>query len=543
MPPSIRASLTALFALSTTTCGDDVVVEPDFGEVCGADGPFRVLALPPDQQLRFRPLQIGDRVLYKIGTRGEDKPDATSPVFDATAVWSTGLCGESPVKLASDVALFFTIDLWPDEVLGCTAAGDVVRLDPEGVEPPHVVFADVGQPFGCGLGWTPHGLLSVEDHGDGLGALRLHPYPADPRDEAPPPITLLDPIQAYSEDSGALGTTIIGDVFSSFQEFVLAITPDDDLVRVELASGIRTTLQPGVSGFKASLDGRYILWQDHVVTDDDERNPGGKLFLRDVTTGVDQFLIERSLGFSSWPLRWIDEGIVEIGLGYLDQADKRVFSLPSLEYVDVPLVQFLIARLSADRWLSWLAFYGYYDLVDPRTATATRLFPRPGKMLYRSADAIDLLDAPNCCNTPSNRDVAPIWRVAFDGSAPQKLVDRATSFMRRLPDGRYLGPVAPDERWRSPLVVVDPDTRAEQPIDRDVFAYSIDVSRFDDDGLVTYSVSDGDRSGVYLVRLPETSTPRAAALPAAQPVVPLGPDGRPAQDEPPTHITTGARRR
>lgn len=99
-----------------------------------------------------------------------------------------------------------------------------------------------------------------------------------------------------------------------------------------------------------------------------------------------------------------------------------------------------------------------------------------------------------------------------------------------MADGRYFGPSDVDDRWLSSLTLVDPVTRTELAIDDHVFLNSVGRRPPDDDGLVTYSVSDGERSGIYLARLPPTDRSAPTAAPGEPPplfdVLP-GPHGRP----------------
>jgi hypothetical protein len=95
-----------------------------------------------------------------------------------------------------------------------------------------------------------------------------------------------------------------------------------------------------------------------------------------------------------------------------------------------------------------------------------------------------------------------MWRVPLDGSAMTKLADRATRFMARLEDGRLLGPVGAGAFYLASLVIVEPETHEELRIDDHVHFYSIDASRIEEEGILSYSVADGERSGLYLARLP-----------------------------------------
>ena len=78
-------------------------------------------------------------------------------------------------------------------------------------------------------------------------------------------------------------------------------------------------------------------------------------------------------------------------------------------------------------------------------------------------------------------------------------------------DGRLLGPVGVGAHWLGALVLVEPGTRDESRIDDHVHVHSIDQSRVNDEGIISYSVADGERSGVYLARLPLPAAGRSGA--------------------------------
>ena len=526
-PPRLFACLLLLGG-----CGPEETLEPaELDEVCGTSGPFRVLALAPDERLWDWPIQVGDRVLYLVGRFGTFAPDAPSFPLLGTTVWSTGPCGESPVQLATGIERIFTVDAWPGVPLGCIReTGDVVSLDPTGARPPHVVFPDVPGTFDCGLRWTKHGLLSVTEHDEELGALELHPYPTDPYSETATPVTLLDPVQISHKNRSGPG--FIGWVLQSYEDFALALTADDTLVRVDLADRTVTELRAGVGMFDASREGNYVLWQDPI---DDlakhESYPVGAVSLRDMTTGTDTPIAETSLRYSISPARWADEGALQLTLGPpFDGSPTRVLHLPGLESIDIGGGAYLIAPVDAERWISVPLAGSGVDMLDPQNRTRRSLFDRGNSVLHFEPDAVLTLDTPYCCIVGSPRDEGPVWRLPFDSSPPQRLARRATRYLSVLKDGRLVTPLAIDTQMLGTLAIVDPDTQEERQIDDRVFVHAIDISRSATDNVLRYSVADGARSGVYLVRLPARESPRRAASgPSPDPAITVewidGPDG------------------
>lgn len=526
-----RAALLG-WLVAAAGCAPDPVEQAELGEVCGEPAPLRVLELAADEGLRFEPpLRVGDRVLYLVHEQGPVAPgESVAPVL-ATRVWSTGPCGESPVELASGIVDIFTIDAWPDVPLGCVeATGDVVSLDPTGARAPHVVFADVAHTlgFGCGLRWTSHGLLALTEHDDELGALRLLPYPADPDTDTATPVTLLDPIRLTPGGRGGPG--LVGWALQSFEEFALALTADDTLVRVDLADRSVTPLQAGVWGFDASREGAFVLWQGTTFVSEDEHYPTGQVLLRELATGVDAPLAETSLRASSQPLNWAEHGVVTLALGSSPtSATVRLFSLPELEFVDLSPRTYLSTRVDDERWLASSLLDARLELIEPRKREKRRLFGPAGWRRLHGTEAVDVLEVRQCCVDGDERDEGPVWRVPLDGSAPTKLIPRATRYLQRLADGRFVTPVDIDAQMIGTLLLVDPETQQELRIDDRVSAGSLDVSRATDEGIIGYSVSDGARSGVYLARLPPHTSERQVASPAEalELEVQPGPDGRP----------------
>lgn len=499
MKPS--AVTLGVFGAMLLACGSEPVEYAELEEVCGGPSPFRVLELEADQVMRAdQTIRVQDRVLYVVSRIDRSDADARYSSTAESTVWATGPCGEAPAQVATGVEAIFTLDVWPDVVLGCEkATGNVVVLDPTGAEAPHVVFHGTPQEWRCGLNWTDYGLLTLDKHDDESAALMLHRYPTDPRSETSVPEVLIDPIRIGP--SRTLGGGLINNLLFTFPDEVLALTPEDLLVRVDLDDGAVTTVQTGVAGFSASRAGDYLLWQDAAITGGDAEYPEGKILLRDRSVGTDVLLGETSLQFSALPLWRIESGFVELSLGRYGNDPKRVFFLPNFDFVEMAGDQILNFQLPDGRWVILSLFGVYPEAIDLRTSERTRLFPREAKVAGHDDEAVYVLEVP-CCFESDQRDDGPMWRVPVDGSAATKLADRATYFMGRLDDGRLLGPVGVGAHWLGALVLVEPATRVELRVDDRVHFNSIDGSRVNDEGIVRYSVTHGERSGVYVARLP-----------------------------------------
>ena len=498
--------------LTLVTCGAEPIEVAELGEVCGAASPFRVLELPPNQQLVSQ-RHLGDRVLHVVGTRvTQPALDLFFPSTTSTTLWSTGPCGESPIQLAANLSLLAPVEAWPGVALACDeATGDVLSIDPTGQQPPHVVFADVPHAHGCGIRWTPHGLLSIAADDDKQGALLLHPYPTDPFKDTSEPIVLLDPIRINGSGSGS---SLIGDVLRALDDHVLALTPDNTLVRVELADRAIRELRTGVIAFDASPQtGRYILWQDEKLTPTEvQGNPEGQLYLRDQNFASDIPLLQESLAYGG-SMSFAEQGAIEISLGFVDLHPKRVVFIPGLDHVDLSQSLFLNALLDDGRWIvSWWNG-AYYDIVDLRTGESRRLADGPVQMIALNAASADFLAAPPCCSDGDNRDEGSVWRINLDASPARRLAPRATAFMRRLADQRIVTPINIDEQWLADLIIIDPDTQAEHKLDDHVYTTSTRIGWGDDPDVISYSIADGERSGIYIARLPPRETPRELPQP------------------------------
>ena len=506
-------------------CGPDPVAQEELGEVCGEDGPFRVLEIDPDQRLgSSRPLRVGDRRVFTVDRVSPDSGGIYPDVLESQ-VWSTGLCGEAPVKLADDLDQVFTIERWPDVLLGCSSeTGEIFEVDPLGARAPHLVFAGDAGEWDCALRWTEQGLLSVVEHDEDFGALMLSPYPDDPRTQTSEPGPLLDPVRITSTGRG--GTHMVANSIRALADTVLAIDGKDALVRVDLADRSVTTLQEGVREIEASRDGKYLLWQDMTVTREGDRALEGKIFLRELPAGKDELLGESALQYSVLALGHSAAGLVQ--LEFEREPTKKLFFVPGLQSLEVPAELFINGKLEDGRWLGGSVFDNYWELFDLQAGTQERLFSRPAELVGFETDGLVLFETTKkCCIDSDGREEGPVWRVPFDGEAEQ-IAPRGNRQMRLLPDGRVVGPVAIGEDWLGTLVVNDGASGEERRVD-DRVARTVATNWFADEGLIAYSVADDERSGVYLARLSQArsgTVQRSAGEGFALEMV-RGADGRP----------------
>lgn len=486
-----RKTIGATLALAVLGCGS----EPSYvtyAEVCGETGPVRVLALETGERLNGRPFRVGERVVYTVGRAAPDEPGQPAPSTIGKALWTTGTCGEAPRELARDVEEAYASGQWPGVLLACDpAAGELLAIDPEGVSQAHAVFTGLS---GCDVYWTPHGMVHLvvpdpDEQDAGLGTLMLHPYPADPFVDTAEPVPLLDGLRTTSIEGEKTGQQL-----RVFPEFALALTAEDELVRVSLADGAVSRVQTGVAAFEADDEGRFVLWQDVTATSDNLRYPAGKLFLRDRTDSTDVFLGEAALAFNGNALRYLDRGILYLGLAAI-----RVFTVPDMGFHDLPDVGRIVGLLDEHRWL--LAGQGMLSLVDLQGETSTTtLYRGYGDILRTLADGVDLLKVEPCCQRSSLRAEGPLWFVPFAGE-PRRLAARASRWGHKWSDERRATMLDISGDWRGTLVLADPATDELLRVDDGVFVQTYVAKQAFGADVLAYSIPRGERAGVWIARV------------------------------------------
>ena len=137
------------------------------------------------------------------------------------------------------------------------------------------------------------------------------------------------------------------------------------------------------------------------------------------------------------------------------------------------------------------------SLLDISTGESTLLIDEPG---FRKIgpDHIDLRRGDWVLDS---RIEAPLWRYDYDGSEPRQLAERVSGVFRDIGE-RTVTTLDLDDRWLGNFVVVDPESLAELHIDDHASWLSPALSDGEPFGpdTLAYAVSDGDRSGVWIVR-------------------------------------------
>jgi hypothetical protein len=207
------------------------------------------------------------------------------------------------------------------------------------------------------------------------------------------------------------------------------------------------------------------------------------VLLRDRTTGEGGSLAQTWLRYSGSPLRWGDEGYVEL---VLRNGETGLFTLPGLGLITLPRNARLLTRIPDGRWLVGSGFGGPIGLIDLGDGEQITPLWAGDQIVRIASDHLLIQDVPPCClGEDYFRDEGPIWSVPFDGSEPRRLSDAVARF-----------PAPVDERRMIAAVDVD----AQQ---RGTLQYSFGAVGGLDVGRYWYAVRDGERSGVWVIRVPE----------------------------------------
>ena len=491
----LRWSLPAVWALGLVTCSPDELAPAELAELCGVEGPVRLLALEVDQAAHPEIQRIADR--YYLSVKRLQRSKGQTKVVEE-ALWSVGTCGEAPRRIADDVSEVFTDpERWPGVLLGCRRAHDeTVSFDLAGDEPPHVIFDHSI----CRAERTSHGFLGVVGPEEGPASLILYPYPVDPRRDVPEPRVLVGPEVTPMHP-------IVGDLNAHLavrEDTASVLTADGDLLTVALADGALTVEQPHVRNFYISPDGRYLLYQDLGLTQDDPYRPEGVVFLRDRTTGEGGTLAQDWLNYSGHSLEFAALGVVTLTLR--DDV-VRVFFLPGLDFVDLPQSVVLRRQLADGRWLMQAWWEGgpiYVGDLRDLEATTTLFGEAAILPTSTSRDGITVAAVGGCCHPVDHDDEGAMWFVPFDGSPPRRLAERTSRYSVQLDERRVATALDIDADFIADIALIDLETGVAQLIDRrvDLWYGILPTLGLVEDQLYSYQVVDGERSGVWLVRLP-----------------------------------------
>ncbi|MBK7825450.1 hypothetical protein [Nannocystis sp.] len=471
----------------------DVAQGPEpapLGELCGAQAPTLALALAPEQRLVSAPLYVEGGVLYRVAELAADSEPGL-PSFGTSSLWAAGRCGEEP-RFIDQVRSLGVRARWPGVGLACDSHSQLVAVQLAGGQaggPTWPLYAD------CGLGWSGHGLIGRRDDGELGAGLYLYPDPPDLSSGPAEAIELLRPVATSGLD---------GPTFAALEDLVFVRTPDESVVSIDLRDGAVRVEQTGVRAFQVSADARYLLWQSHEV--DDGVPAKGPVVLNDRELGISVALGATSLAYSSSSLAFAGRGLLVLTLGTYQQ----VYRLPELAVIDLPEGLVVDPRGPVDE-RQWLLHGDWSDetqLLDLATGEVRSLFPAAAQLIGRDESGLLegagaeawLLELRRCCKASRFDAEGPVWRVPLAGGAPLRAAARASRYLR-IVDDQLVTVVDIDADALGTLLRVDLNNGGEQLLDDRVFAPSLQADA--DAGVVTYSRVDGERSGVWQLRLPD----------------------------------------
>lgn len=434
---------------------------------CGEDGPVRVLEHGPEW--RSTAQQFGDELVVRVFPWDLDREDAPP---DET--WVVGQCGEDPRLIAQDLDTYPRDELLVvcDEHVELTPVGDILRIDPGGEAEPFVLFEDVY----CALSTTDHGWLAANYDQHELW------LQSDPRGDQPAVLIADDFGQ---QDAGC--PVIWPDCDAErvlVDSSVYYINVEHEVVQLDLVTRERRVVQQNASWVWLSPDG--WLWWKERGDDEDGRAPA-PVHVMDPSTGEDRVLYEGKRPLRTWPymLARID-GSADMSL--IDVEQRVVHEIPSG-------ITAVFSRPGVDGILASEGGTQESYLWSPEEQRAIPLGPtRGGDICNREwwTHGLDIVRQASCDN-----DDGELWTVPYDGGEARLV---ATGVSRRwrhndgqvawstnrreVVEGLYVGDL---------FVATGPDERLRL----DDYALFNDWPHKDLGGDVLYTVSDGDRSGLW----------------------------------------------
>lgn len=471
----------ALFVLAAAACGGeqaDASGSAKLDDVCGETSPFRVLEADADgpRLVGWSERFVDGRRILGLHYAGEGEADGRREL------WSVGPCGENPILLLDGTSsVGFYEAGWPD-VLMHGVDGKIWAVDPHGKRDPNPVFEAVDDERR-----TPHGLLGLAPHDADTVDVILQPWPEDPWGQEAERVVLAEGIPKPDE------------LLWGFGDYVHVLTADDELVRISLADRTVETLASAVKAYEVGGEAPYVVWQ-HLPPDEDPDASTGTVVAWNSETGETIEVTQE--GRSAGLLMRVasDHDVLMLGVGPDGMSTSQIIRLPSLESVaSQGSFGFIVSGTGDGRILvgGFDGKPGPYSLLDAETGMQSLLLDARGPVWYGD-DAISVPDGLSWpANAPEER-YGVLQRAWYADGRTETLAARVTAQWLRLEDDRIVTPVDLDDDDAGTLVLVDPESLAEQHVDAPVLG----VERDELDGsTVIYPVPDGDRAGIWLAKL------------------------------------------
>lgn len=463
LPMTKRLSSTLTLGALCLACSNDLTAPPPVGteELCGIEGPVRLLPLDPGKTLAAKPLTsvtgevLGDRYLLTLVLEPDSRRE----------IWSVGRCGEDPILLAEGLETQDVVARYaplPSVIFTCQQGLDkFIAHDPAGEHAAKAVF----EAGGCVGLPNSRGLLTIPAPG-ASGPLLLQPWPEDPFAAAAEPIVVLDAVEAKGPAA-----------FAALPDEVFVVTKADELVAIDLDDYGVTVLATGASQFDIGLSGRWIVWQGLD-------QPQGPIFMLDRESGESTQLGEGELGDSFT----VTAVLEPLGLLHLrTDSGAEYLRLPSLATYALPAGAFPLLVIDEAR-----ALLGQLLVLDVATNELTPLGPTSFHSARYHGEGVELLSA----------EGGELVHWSYSGEA-RLMAKRASRGWRVAADQRVFSLSSVDANGRGALVSVDPDTLEERFLANGVHVSSLSLYEDDESGpLLSYAVIDADpeRRGVWLAK-------------------------------------------
>ncbi|MCH9683324.1 MAG: hypothetical protein K0V04_17950 [Deltaproteobacteria bacterium] len=494
-----RCATLALLAASMGCAeGSSVVDRPDFEppqatwrEVCGTEGPHRILGLAPGEHAyRIVRIEGEDRVLVSTFVVDPTIPLSEFPPTLELVTQAVGLCGEDPVEVARGLELPSRID--DRHWVGCADGGHGASLiDVTGQQPPRPLLDGW-----CPLRSTDHGVVTVSSAADErYGTLVIA---RDLDDPAAVPQVLAHDVRVPRNAFFGPGHSSTTSLWTSADE-ALALDNLGNVVHVDLATGQSTIQLEGVREFRVSSDGRYMVWQALDPAEGEPETPVSPVFLLDRETQTQDHLLNTHLEWSGGVFAGdyvVVRDDVE-GLQLFVRETAQSISLP-------PGTEF---RGLLDATQMWLVERGFETTQELRwspgdsepVAFATH---QPGSV-SRRGEGFELFveDLPPQMAGPGEGRLE--W-MGFDGGDPIIVAHRAHRNRGHVADERLITTIGTDSTGHGPLWLIGPDPDDVVVLDALAFEQSPRLNSGDPlDGDIAFAVADpgGDRRGVYRGRV------------------------------------------
>jgi hypothetical protein len=461
-----------------------------FEELCGHDGPIELLDL--------------DETRVPTGVGGYRYPDgyiltvaygSTPQDFFRVEVWVVGPCGEHPVLLEDTLQGGQHYEQWPERVFMCTVdsmglSDDMVALHVDGTSPVLEFEGDEN----CGW-WlppreVPGGLVMLLADGP-TRPLVLQRWTEGPQAMVEK-IVLVDDMPIYYAEFTPHGE--LDGVLAVTPREILAVNTSGELLAVAHDGQGVELLAEGVRQFIVDESGRWIVWQDADSIQIDWLFAEGNIFLLDRDSGEITLIDHTALDYSG---HWMDVASLGLLSYYREQPmyaeDTRVnhwIRLEDGEPVDGPIEA---PQRPVDVTRMLLSAAGRYAVYDLATLEQHTIYERTDDDATISIDDAGLV--------VRREPGGELVRIDYEGRS--RVLARESHERRHITsDDRVITLHAVDVDGIGQLVIVEPDTLAEQVIDFRVAADSMSVEEVDGDVLVMYEVVDSDPShnGIWLAK-------------------------------------------